>query len=360
MLSTPIAMKKILIIIVSVILVVVATAGCFLVKPFVVQKKTTFGYDLEKVQDDNISHIERLQAYIAEHGDQFDGLVINVGNTHYFSSGRIDKSTNLASVRKSLISLLYGIAQEKQLVKLNKTLADLGIDEPHHPLTDIEKTATIRDLLMARSGIYIESGAESTGMKNRRPQRGEYKPGEHFYYNNWDFNVLGFIFEQETGLNIGEALLEWLAKPLGMQDFDVSHVVYAKSSDASQYPVWRIYMSARDLARIGSLLLEGGRWKGLQLIPAEWIRESTIPYSKTSYEDTDGYGYLWWIDTDRKVYIAIGSGGQYLLVDDAHNFCISLRKDTGVSIAGMLVYRWLDKETPQSVLFALYAIMAQE
>jgi DNA polymerase III delta prime subunit len=72
----------------------------------------------------------------------------------------------------SIISLLFGIAQEKHLVHLHKTIAELGIDEPDQPLSATEKFATIRDLLMARSGVYIESEAESAQMKARRRKRG--------------------------------------------------------------------------------------------------------------------------------------------------------------------------------------------
>jgi CubicO group peptidase (beta-lactamase class C family) len=116
-------------------------------------------------------------------------------------------------------------------------------------------------------------------------------------------------------------------------------------------------MSARDLAKIGSILLEGGRWNNTVLILEAWIRESTTPYSKTDYDDTDGYGYPWWIDTQRGAYIAVGADDQYLLIDEARNFCIALRKDTGVSITGMLAYRWFDEEIPYATLFALHAIM---
>lgn len=56
-------------------------------------------------------------------------------------------------------------------------------------------------------------------MIDRKPARGSFGPGEEFYYNNWDFNVLGTIFETETGIALGVAFNQWIAQPLGMQDF---------------------------------------------------------------------------------------------------------------------------------------------
>ena len=56
-------------------------------------------------------------------------------------------------------------------------------------------------------------------MKKNRPARGSHAPGTFRYYNNWDFNVLGTIFEKRTGLKIGEAFYQRIAKPIGMQDF---------------------------------------------------------------------------------------------------------------------------------------------
>lgn len=159
--------------------------------------------------------------------------------------GPTDTPSNLHSGRKSVISLLFGIAQAKGLVDMNATLAELGIDEKQTPLTDTEKSATIADLLQARSGVYLTSGAETQNMKDGRPARGQYKPGEHYYYNNWDFNVLGTIFEQEAGLSIGDAIETWLAQPLGMEDFHPSHVIYDLDESATQHRTYRIHMSAR-------------------------------------------------------------------------------------------------------------------
>ena len=130
------------------------------------------------------------------------------------------------SVRKSLLNALYGIAVDKGVIDLNTTIGDLGFDDRPPRLSEQEKQATLLDLLKSRSGIYHEAAAESEYMKRSRPSRGVFRPGEHWYYNNWDFNVLGTVFELKTDLPIGQAFKEWIADPIGMQDFRVEDVHY--------------------------------------------------------------------------------------------------------------------------------------
>jgi CubicO group peptidase (beta-lactamase class C family) len=86
---------------------------------------------------------------------------------------------------------LYGIHVGRGDIDLDATLAELDIDDITPYLTPIEKTATIRDLLLSRSGIYHEAAGESQSMIDLRPERGSHPPGTYFYYNNRDFNALG-------------------------------------------------------------------------------------------------------------------------------------------------------------------------
>jgi hypothetical protein len=86
--------------------------------------------------------------------------------------------------------------------------ADLEIEEVGRPLTDVEKSATIRDLLTARSGIYHASVKDDNGPY---PPPGTHRPGEAFVYNNWNFNALGGSFEREPSLSLGAAFKTWIA-----------------------------------------------------------------------------------------------------------------------------------------------------
>ena len=228
------------------------------------------------------------------------------------------------SVRKSLLSALYGIAVDRGLIDLSSSLAELGIDDRPPCLTKEEKKASIIDLLKARSGVFHPAAAEAPYAKKVRPQRGTFAPGEHWYYNNWDFNVLGTIFERQTNLTIGQAFKRWIADPIGMQDFreqDV-HLEWEPVSIHPSYPFW---ITARDLARFGQLYLQEGRWGNKQVIPAEWIRDSIVSYSINSL---GGYGYMWWIRPNG-AYFASGFFGQKILVIPKHQVVIVNRVFTG-------------------------------
>lgn len=132
--------------------------------------------------------------------------------------GDTTKRTELASVRKSLLSALIGIAIAENKLSLDRTLGQLGIEDNAPPLTELEKQATVRMLLESRSGIYHPALYETRGMANMRPPRGSHQPGTFFYCNNWDFNALGTIYEQVTGMGIYDAFDRLIAKPIGMHD----------------------------------------------------------------------------------------------------------------------------------------------
>lgn len=219
------------------------------------------------------------------------------------------------SMRKSLLSALYGIAVERGKIDTSMKLKALGIDDKT-PLTEAEKEATVADLLKARSGVYISAAGEAPSMKASRPRRGSHGPGTFWYYNNWDFNALGTIYDQQTGSeNIYRAFKEQIADPIGMQDLDVERLRYSYETQ-STHPYYGFRISTRDLARFGQLYLQNGSWQGRQVLPAGWVEESIVPYSKTGGEGTySGYGYMWWIAVDdhwgiqQGAFAASGYGG---------------------------------------------------
>ena len=232
--------------------------------------------------------------------------------------GAVARNHLVQSIRKSFLSALYGIYVDEGVIDLQITLADLGIDEIPPGLTDVEKQATVEHLLQARSGIYHEAVAEMDKMKARRPARGSHAPGTFWYYNNWDFNALGTIFEQRTGIGLYDALEQRLGKPLQMQDFtaDLGRCSYQKARSA--HPVHHFAMSARDVARFGLLYLRRGRWRDRQVVPASWVDRSTIPYSDVG-DERRGYGYMWWTGKPKAfgghaLYMARGGEGHALYV----------------------------------------------
>jgi len=211
----------------------------------------------------------------------------------FVSWGQVEKNYKLHSIRKPLLSALYGIYWGRGKIKLDATLEELGIDDIPPSLTAEEKKATVADLLQSRSGVYHEAAAESKDMAEGRPARGSHPPGTFYYYNNWDFNALGTIFERVTGAKIFQAFKKEIADPIGMEDFRLADCEYGHEADKSVHRAYNFRMSARDLARFGQLYLQGGSWKGRQIVPREWIEKSTTPYSMVSEQMGIGYGYMW-------------------------------------------------------------------
>lgn len=204
--------------------------------------------------------------------------------------GDVERRSNLHSCRKSLLNALVGIQLAEGKINLDDTLKVLDIDDKNPPLTEEEKEATVRDLLESRSGVYHATIYETKTMEEEKPSRGSHAPGTFWYYNNWDFNTLGYIFEKAANEKIFDAFYRDVAVPIGMQDFRPRDGRYIKGKD-SRFPAYPFEMSARDLARFAELYLHNGRWNSVQIVPEKWVEASTRAYSST---ESGGYGYLWW------------------------------------------------------------------
>lgn len=207
--------------------------------------------------------------------------------------GDTKKPIKCHSVRKSFLNALYGQQVSKGKIKISSTLSTLKIDDDVPPyLSDKEKKATVKDLLMSKSGVYHPASAEVQSMKDKRPARGSHPNGRFFYYNNWDFNALGTIYQQETGEDVFESFDKHISTPLGMQDFSLDDTYYIRDASSS-HSAYAFKMSTRDRARFGLLYLRGGKWGSKQIVSKKWIQESTKPYSEV--RTGIGYGYLWWV-----------------------------------------------------------------
>jgi len=245
--------------------------------------------------------------------------------------GPIESRVKLSSVRKSLISALYGIYVREGVIDLDSTLKELGIDDEPDPLSELERSATIRMLLQARSGIYHAYVGGTPAMLVGRPERYSHLPGTFWNYNNWDFNALGTIFEQEVDRSIGDVFAERIARPIGMQDFRPEDVYYLSDHQTS-HRQYHFRMTARDVAQFGELMRRNGSWMGDTVIPEEWVHDSTQSYSEG--DARGGYGYLWWIarsgvlypgiELPEGTYAAAGAVGKYVAIIPEHGLVIAL------------------------------------
>ncbi len=292
------------------------------------------------------------------------------------ASGRPAAIFPCHSVRKSYLSALFGQAVSDGKISLDATLAQLGIEDMP-PLTAQEKSATVRQLLQARSGVYHDSNAASERMRGSLPTRDSVKPGERWVYQNWDFNALGTIYKKTTGTDVFEAFDHQIARPLGMEHFDRAKHCHWIAGDASQHAAYEFRMSALDMARFGQLMLQHGAWDGKQIVPSAWVAESTTPYS--SVEDggtvTDpatvagkpAYGYMWWVGTVAAAldnppgledsYSAEGVGGHMIAVFPKLDLVIVVRANTWLPAWTPLIpTRVNNKELIPAIREIVYAV----
>lgn len=287
------------------------------------------------------------------------GLIVIVDSKILFEFGNIKELSYIASCRKSILSLMYGKYVTNGVIDLGTTLEELGFDDIEG-LLPVEKKATIRDLLTARSGIYHLASNEGSENKNG-PARGSIKPGTYFLYNNWDFNAAGAIFEELTNQNIYDAFQKDIAIPIKMQDYYRDKQEKSGDLNKSRYLAYHFWFSTRDMARIGLLMLNNGNWNGEQLIPEDWIRTITSVvtpinemnpswYRRGNY----AYGYMWWIWKKYKdpnlegSYLATGAYGQYLVIIPKLNMVIvhktksDYKRNTDKESFENLVYKILE------------------
>ena len=263
-------------------------------------------------------------------------IVVAVHGKILYQYGDVTRVSKIASVRKSILSMLYGNYVLSGKVDLEKTVKDLGLEDKQ-PFLPIEERAKLVHLLAGRSGIYvIPDKPDPHSVDSYQLRRGSVLPGTHYSYNEWDFNAAGTAFEKLTGKNIYDALETDLARPIGMQDFDRAR--QAKINNPfSIHPEYAMYLSTRDMARLGQLMLRHGKWNGKQLIPDDWVQYSTSlltpfqdinPTGMQEYARPErwGFGLMWfvwdeptfldheWTGPMQGAFIAMGSGGQYIAV----------------------------------------------
>lgn len=268
-------------------------------------------------------------------------LVLQDGRT-VVELGDTTRASYVASVRKSLLSILFGIQVAAGTVSLDDTLGALGIDDTGG-LLPLEKTARLRDLLTSRSGVYHPPSSPGSD-EDAFPPRGTKAPGQYFVYNNWDFNAAGAIFEKAGGLTVFDAFEKYLAGPLGFDDYDPTRQRMLGDAQKSAFPAYHLFLSARDLAKIGLLMAAGGQWEGRQLVPPEWARDSVATQvrradmSPATGFGTCDYGYLWWLPREpgpqwEGSFLAAGNYGQFLLVLPAIRSVIVHRRFVSDSFA---------------------------
>lgn len=144
-------------------------------------------------------------------------------------------------------------------------------------------------------------------------------PGELWRYVSIDTHVIGMVIRGATGRDIPELLSEKIISPLGLE----AEPYLLTDGEATAFVLGGLNLTSRDYARFGVMIEQNGRLDYRQIVPSDWITESTRATSPTAPGET-GYGYQWWVPEDARPgeFLARGVYGQYLYIDQARDIVI--------------------------------------
>ena len=243
-----------------------------------------------------------------------------------FSQGTVH---NLASVTKSITSVVVGIAIDKGYIKsIEQQVLDFFPDRTIANLDENKKRLNLENLLTMTTG-FCRDFNEGEAQLSQMCLSGNWvqfmldlplviEPSGEFAYCSGGCQLLSAIITQTTGMTALDLAREYLFQPLGIHD-----VIWPADPQGNNTGWGDLFMHPRDLAKIGYLLLNKGRWEDKQIISSEWVKLST--HQQIALPDGQGYGYLWWIPNELSgLYEARGRGGQLIAVWPDKNLVVVL------------------------------------
>ena len=284
---------------------------------------TEVGLEPERLERavERIAQLDGLHGVlVARHGK----LVVE----RYFRGSAGNRPHNLKSASKSVLSALAGLAIEQDLLELDQPIADVlpeaaGLDDTG------KRAITVRHLLTMTSGLESTSfGNYGSWVASRnwvraalaRPLQAE--PGTRFSYSTGGTHLLSATLSRAAGRSTHDFAREHLFDPLGIR-----RSAWARDRQGVHMGGNNLSLLPRDMLKFGQLYLNRGRWNGEQLLPWQWVDQSTRPGlvgPRGRGRIYGGYGYLWWLRGTREhgAYIASGYGGQYIYVAPAEDLVV--------------------------------------
>ena len=237
-----------------------------------------------------------------------------------------DTLNNVKSVSKSVASLAVGIAIDRGLIgSVNEPIFSFFPELSDLRSPEKERIQLLHALTMSMGLKWVEATPDNEdnndeGRMHMAPDPCRYvlglaataPPGQEFFYNTGALTLVSAIIRKATGRTLDEFARENLFEPLGITRVEWNR--YKGDTDAGG----GLRLRPRDMAKIGQLVLAGGRWNDRQVVSKAWIGTSTAPKIKAT--DVQSYGYLWWLGRSllngREVHWvgALGRGGQSIRI----------------------------------------------
>ncbi len=236
------------------------------------------------------------------------------------------------SCTKSIMSALIGIAIDKGYIQnVDQPIMDFFPDKTFANMDDLKKSITLENLLMMASGLkcrdsYLYRWVGLFEMRNSNDWA-QYvldlpmaeAPGEKFEYCNGVSYLLSVIIQNTTKMKTLDFARKYLFKPLGIIDVD-----WETSPQGIDTGYGEMWLKPHDMAKIGWLYLNKGRWGNKQILPSAWVEISTRGHIDATL--FDHYGYQWWVDSVG-YYMAVGYKGQRIFVVPEKNIVVVFTGD---------------------------------
>ena len=278
--------------------------------------------------------LAKLSATIAGQYPSARALVLARGNCilhEYYADNPPDEQWPVMSVTKSVLSILVGIAIDKGLLRLDQKLPELVAEATEGTIDPRAADITLRDLLTMSSGFDAHETVGVPGVWTssvwmiRRTVK--YTPGTHFYYDNEGTDLIAIILRRAVGGNIAEFAKNELFAPLQIDRYQ-----WAVDGDGNLPGDSGLQLTGRDMAKIGLLYLQQGRWRERQVVSKAYVLDSTRAHIDGSTPGLQaGYGYLWWTRQTRDgaaAYFASGVRSQLIVNFPDRNLVMALASDS--------------------------------
>ena len=215
------------------------------------------------------------------------------------------------SMCKSITGMAIGMLIEEEKLKLDENIYDIFPDHINAFSKIFRPVITVENLLTMTSGVTfnesgIVSGNDWLGSFLNASVNG--KPGTEFQYNSLNTYVLSAIVTKRTGETLTEYLIPRLFGPLGITKY-----YWETCPKGITKGGWGLFLCAEDMAKLGQLYLQRGKWNGQQLVSEYWIEISTARHLKTQ-NDTYGYGYQLWMEQRPGSFEYNGMLGQNVII----------------------------------------------
>lgn len=270
-------------------------------------------------------------------------MIVQNGQVYYekwMGEGEENKPHILNSISKTFTSTAVGLAIAEGKLKLTDKIISFFPDKCPAKIPQYLADVTIKDLLTMSCGHEtdptntIRNSEDTDWIKQFFNYPIKHKPGTYFTYNSLGTYLLSAICQKVTGEKIVDFLRPRLFEPLG-----ITNVHWEESPQGINCGGWGLYLKTEDLAKMGLLLLQKGKWNGEQIVPSKWIEEAStkqvesrpagvtpamLMMFKMTPENSDwlqGYGYQMW-RCRNNAFRADGANGQFILVFPEKNAVI--------------------------------------